>query len=105
MRDSIIHFLQQNKRTTACGRKAKSTKTDTRDPKKVTCRTCLRAMAAWYSHNPAPGGVMPGKHKGGIKTSAGKSGTEKAVQQTMKHGSKKAGQTASAGAKSSKQKK
>jgi ribosomal protein L39E len=41
-----VHFLR-SQRTTACGRKAKATRRDTRIPARVTCKTCRRVMSVW----------------------------------------------------------
>jgi hypothetical protein len=40
------HWLLKSTRRTGCGRPAKATAKDSRDPKRVTCRVCLRAIAA-----------------------------------------------------------
>jgi hypothetical protein len=42
----MIHWLRRNRRTTGCGRKAKRTTNETQKLAKVTCRTCLRFIAA-----------------------------------------------------------
>jgi hypothetical protein len=40
------HWLLKSKRRTGCGRESKRTAKDSRDPKRVTCRVCKRAIAA-----------------------------------------------------------
>jgi hypothetical protein len=42
-----VHYLRRGKRQTACGRQAKKTQTDTRQPERVTCRTCKRVIKVW----------------------------------------------------------
>ncbi len=44
---TTVHFRRLGKRLTACGRKTTKTSAETREPSKVTCQTCTKAVAAY----------------------------------------------------------